>query len=157
MQTLIGYGSFTGSSRVRMEFFGVKINVFFSPSYPKTKTLLQKQSMDTKYQPTSTATSETFETTPSAASVSRLLVAVDTFLNLDSLPTSIADKAKQFIYCDLGRDMEVGKRLDVVMACIDRERKDVVSNAQIAAYTKVMFLLLVKKELIALVVPKSKL
>ena len=157
MQTLIGYGSFTGSSRVRMEFFGVKINVFFSPSYPKTKTLLQKQSMDTKYQPTSTATSETFETTPSAALVSRLLVAVDTFLNLDSLPTSVADKAKQFIYCDLGRDMEVGKRLDVVMACIDRERKDVVSNAQIAAYTKVMFLLLVKKELIALVVPKSKL
>ena len=128
--------------------------------------------MDTKYQPTSTATSETFETTPSAAlenktelknmcifdeEVSRLLVAVDTFLNLDSLPTSIADKAKQFIYCDLGRDMEVGKKLDVVMACIDRERKDVVSNAQIAAYTKVMFLLLVKKELIALVVPKSKL
>ena len=113
--------------------------------------------MDTKYQPTSTATSETFETTPSAALVSRLLVAVDTFLNLDSLPTSIADKAKQFIYCDLGRDMEVGKKLDVVMACIDRERKDVVSNAQIAAYTKVMFLLLVKKELIALVVPKSKL
>ena len=120
--------------------------------------------MDTKYQPTSTATSETFETTPSAsnletnaAEVSRLLVAVDTFLNLDSLPTSVADKAKQFIYCDLGRDMEVGKKLDVVMACIDRERKDVVSNAQIAAYTKVMFLLLVKKELIALVVPKSKL
>ena len=116
--------------------------------------------MDTKYQPTSTATSETFETTPSAAlvsRVSRLLVAVDTFLNLDSLPTSVADKAKQFIYCDLGRDMEVGKILDVVMACIDRERKDVVSNAQIAAYTKVMFLLLVKKELIALVVPKSKL
>ena len=122
--------------------------VFVSISFLLNPTLI-RQSMDTKYQPTSTATSETL--------VSRLLVAVDTFLNLDSLPTSVADKAKQFIYCDLGRDMEVGKTLDVVMACVDRERKDVVSNAQIAAYTKVMFLLLVKKELIALVVPKSKL